>query len=216
MDNNYKIIKQSAEAVLIERKSKFIGYAAPVSTEEEAQQFLNGIRKKHYDASHNCYAYILGEGSSTQRSSDDGEPSKTAGKPMLDILISHELYNLVVVVTRYFGGTLLGTGGLVKAYQGAVLEGLKSSRMITKELGNRITLTTDYNLIGKIQYLISQENITLLNSEYTDIVTLSLLVQPCKMAFITKKIAELTNGSAILEFSGQVYFTNSDGEVILF
>jgi putative IMPACT (imprinted ancient) family translation regulator len=135
---------------------------------------------------------------------------------MLDILISHELYNLVVVVTRYFGGTLLGTGGLVKAYQGAVLEGLKSSRMITKELGNRITLTTDYNLIGKIQYLISQENITLLNSEYTDIVSLTLLVQPDKTAYITKKIAELTNGSAILEFSGQVYFTNSDGEVILF
>jgi uncharacterized YigZ family protein len=150
------------------------------------------------------------------RCSDDGEPSKTAGRPMLDVLLAHELTNLVVVVTRYFGGTLLGTGGLVKAYQSAAIEGLNHSIIITKELGERIQITTDYNLIGKIQYFVAQEHITVLSSEYTDIVLLTALVPPSRNDFFIKKIAELTNGSATLNLSGQVYFTMLDGEVHLF
>jgi uncharacterized YigZ family protein len=150
------------------------------------------------------------------RCSDDGEPGKTAGRPMLDVLIGQELTNLVVVVTRYFGGTLLGTGGLVKAYQSAAIQGLNNCCVITKQLGDRLKITTDYNLIGKIQYLLAQEEITSLSCEYTDIVKLSLLVPVSKSEFVTKKITELTNGSAILELSGQVYFTMLHGEVHLF
>ena len=135
---------------------------------------------------------------------------------MLDVLIAQELTNLVVVVTRYFGGTLLGTGGLVKAYQSATIEGLQQSKIITKELGIKVKITTDYNFVGKIQYLISQEHFTLLSSEYTDIVDITVLIPPSKIDFMTKKIAEQTNGSAILKILEQVYFTTYDGEVLLF
>ena len=150
------------------------------------------------------------------RCSDDGEPSKTAGKPMLDILLSHELTNLVVVVTRYFGGTLLGTGGLVKAYQSATLEGLKQSLVIKKELGLRYELTTDYNLIGKIQYYIGQEEFPILTSAYTDVVLLEVLVPVDRAADFQKKIVELTNGSALPVETEQVYFTIINKEVHLF
>jgi putative IMPACT (imprinted ancient) family translation regulator len=134
---------------------------------------------------------------------------------MLDILLAHKLTNIVVVVTRYFGGTLLGTGGLVKAYQGAVLEGLKSSTIITKQLGIQTKVLTDYNLIGKLQYYAATENITILSCEYTEIVSITLLIPLNKADMVTKKITELTNGSAIINMSGKVYFTILDGEVLL-
>ena len=174
------------------------------------------MKKKYWDAAHNCFAYVIGIDKPILRCSDDGEPSKTAGRPMLDILLAQELTNLIVVVTRYFGGTLLGTGGLVKAYQSATLEGLRQSKIITKELGIKLQITTEYTMVGKIQYLAGQEQLTILSSEYTDFVTITLLVPPNKTDYLTKKIAELSNGSAILETSGQVYFTIIDSEVHLF
>ena len=134
------------------KKSRFIASVSPVETEEEALNFIDGLKKQYWDAAHNCYAYIIGVKNPIMRCSDDGEPSKTAGKPMLDVLLAKELTNLVVVVTRYFGGTLLGTGGLVKAYQSATIEGLEKSLIIKKEPGVHMQLITDYNLVGKIQY----------------------------------------------------------------
>jgi uncharacterized YigZ family protein len=198
------------------KKSRFIATVCPVSTEDAAVQVIENLKKKYWDAAHNCSAYIIGSVNPLMRCSDDGEPSKTAGWPILDILSTHELTDLVVVVTRYFGGTLLGTGGLVKAYQSATLEGLKYSTIITKELGIRFSIITDYNLIGKIQYYIGQEQYTILSTEYTDIVNLTVLVPPSKKDLFIKKIAELTNGSATPEISGQVYFTRLNGEVHLF
>lgn len=212
----FKTIYSGGVGEYIIKKSKFIANVCPVVTENEAIEFIERLKKKYWDASHNCSAYIIGTDQQLLRCSDDGEPSKTAGKPMLDILVSHGLTNLVIVVTRYFGGTLLGTGGLVKAYQAAVLKGLEQCEIITKELGFQLTICTDYNAIGKLQYLIGQEQITILNSIYTDIVTITLLVLPSKMEFVTKKVAELTNGSATLEVSGQVYFTTMNNEILLF
>jgi len=216
MKEAFKTIYEGGTGEFIMKKSRFIASVAPVQTEEEAIEFIENLKKKYWDASHNCSAYIIGNDNPLMRCSDDGEPSKTAGRPMLDVLLAHELTNLVVVVTRYFGGTLLGTGGLVKAYQSAVIEGLNQSLIITKELGHRLTITTDYNIIGKIQYLVGQEHITVLSSVYTDLVEITLLVPPSRLDFIQKKIAELSNGSAILELSGQVYFALIDGEIHLF
>ncbi|MBB2181995.1 YigZ family protein [Lachnospiraceae bacterium MD1] len=198
------------------KKSRFIATVRPVETEEAAIDVIETLKKKYWDASHNCSAYIIGTENPIMRCSDDGEPSKTAGRPMLDVLLAHELTNLVVVVTRYFGGTLLGTGGLVKAYQSATLEGLKNSIVIKKELGVQLQVVTDYTLIGKIQYLIGTEKITQLSSEFTDIVTLTLLIPPSRLSEISKKIAELTNGSAILNEIDEVYFSLINGEAYVF
>lgn len=201
---------------IILKKSRFIASVAPAETEEAALAFIEEIKKKYWDASHNCSAYLIGATNSIMRCSDDGEPSKTAGKPMLDVLKAKNLTNIVVVVTRYFGGTLLGTGGLVKAYQSAVIEGLNHSILIKKELGNHLMLTTDYNLIGKIQYYIAQEAIPILSSDYSDIVKLNILISPSKTQAFQKKIAELTNGSAIINEIEKVYFSLIQNEVHLF
>jgi uncharacterized YigZ family protein len=216
MKESFKTIYEGGLGEFVMKKSRFIATVCPVDTEDAANEVIESMKKKYWDASHNCSAYIIGTENPLMRCSDDGEPSKTAGRPMLDVLIAHELTNLVVVVTRYFGGTLLGTGGLVKAYQSATIEGLNQSKIITKELGIQLQVTTDYNLIGKIQYYISQDRLILLTSEYSDLVKLILLVPPSKIQSFTKKIAELTNGSAIQEELDKVYFTTLNDEVHLF
>jgi uncharacterized YigZ family protein len=216
MKEIFKTVYEGGIGEVVMKKSKFIATVCPVETEDAANEIIEKLKKKYWDASHNCSAYIIGTENPLMRCSDDGEPSKTAGRPMLDVLIAHELTNLVVVVTRYFGGTLLGTGGLVKAYQSATIEGLNQSKLIVKELGLQLQIITDYNLIGKIQYYVGQEQITLLSSEYTDFVKLVLLVPPSKIHNVTKKIAELTNGSAILDELEQVYFATIDSEIRLF
>ncbi len=216
MKEAYKTIYEGGTGEFVMKKSRFIATVIPVSTEEAALEFIENMKKKYWNATHNCSAYIVGTEQPLMRCSDDGEPSKTAGKPMLDVLLAHELTNLVVVVTRYFGGTLLGTGGLVKAYQSATLEGLNQCRIITKELGIRIELITDYNLVGKIQYYIGQEQFTLLSSEYTDNVRLELLIPPTSYQGFTKKIAELTSGSALINEIDKVYFATLGSEVHLF
>lgn len=216
MKEAYKTIYEGGVGEIIVKKSRFIATVCPALSETAALDTIEALKKKYWDASHNCSAYIVGTEQPLMRCSDDGEPSKTAGRPMLDILIAHELVNIVVVVTRYFGGTLLGTGGLVKAYQSAVLEGLSHSRSILKELGIKVEITTDYNLIGKLQYYIAQEQLTLISSEYTDLVRLEVLVPPSRYQVFTKKISELTNGTAILNESGQVYYTTLDGKLLLF
>jgi uncharacterized YigZ family protein len=216
MKEAFKTVYIGGSGEFVMKKSRFIATICPVETEEAALGFIEDLKKKYWDASHNCSAYIIGTDLPLMRCSDDGEPSKTAGRPMLDVLLAHELTNLVVVVTRYFGGTLLGTGGLVKAYQSATIEGLNQCKIITKEIGIRTELTTDYNLVGKLQYYINQEQLTLLSSEYTDLVRFELLVPPSRYEAFTKKIAELTNGSAIPDELGKVYFTIIDSEVHLF
>ncbi|NLP16124.1 MAG: YigZ family protein [Clostridiales bacterium] len=213
---SYNTIYKGGIGEIIMKKSRFIAYVSPVETEDEAIAFIDGIRKKHWDATHNCYAYIIGNRNPIMRFSDDGEPSQTAGKPMLDVLTAKELCNLVVVVTRYFGGTLLGTGGLVKAYQSATIEGLNNSTIIKKEPGIIVKIVTDYNLIGKIQYFIGQENIPLISSDYTDTVTLSLVIPNDKFDSFNNKLADLSNGSLIPTKIKEVYFASIDGKVNLF
>jgi len=216
MKESYKTVYQGGIGEIVEKKSRFIATVQSVESEASAIEFIEIMKKKYWDAAHNCSAYIVGAENPLMHCSDDGEPSKTAGKPMLDILVAHELTNLVVVVTRYFGGTLLGTGGLVRAYQGATKEGLNQSVLITKELGINLLITTDYNSIGKIQYMIGQEMFATLSSDYSDIVKLNVLVPPSKMEGFLTRITEATSGLAKTEKMEKVYFASIKNEVHLF
>jgi uncharacterized YigZ family protein len=214
--DSYNTIYEGGIGEIVVKKSRFIATVRPVETEEEALSFIDGQKKKYWDATHNCYAYVIGRKNPIMRCSDDGEPSQTAGKPMLDVLLAKELTNLVVVVTRYFGGTLLGTGGLVKAYQSATIEGLENSIIIKKEPGVHIRVITDYSLVGKIQYLIGQENFTLISSEYTEVVTLDLIVPSDKLNSFNKSIADISNGTLSPIEIKRAYFAIINGKVHLF
>lgn len=212
MTEQYKTVYEGGEGELVEKKSRFIATVRPVKTEEEANQFVEEMRKKYWDARHNCWAFILGERQEFKRCSDDGEPSQTAGKPMMDVLTGAGLTDVAVVVTRYFGGTLLGTGGLVRAYSGAVQEGLKNSTVITKYLGVKLSVTTDYNGVGKLQYLFGQKAIPILSAEYTDKVVFTVLVESSRIQEIKKAITEATSATAQMEESDPVYFAEINGE----
>ena len=212
----YKILYKEGEAEISEKKSRFIAHIAPAQTEEEAQAFIEKIKKQYWDARHNCWAYSIGEKQPALRCSDDGEPSGTAGKPMLEVLTGQELHNVVAVVTRYFGGILLGTGGLVRAYSKAVQEGLAASKVILKQKGIALKITTDYTGLGKIQYIAGERNIPVLDSEYTDKVAMKLLVPVQDVGSVQKAITEGTNGRAGIEKDQELYYAVIDGKVITF
>ena len=216
MLERYKTVYQGKSGEIIEKKSRFIATVRLVENEEEALSFIEEMKKKYWNATHNCFAYVIGEHRETVRCSDDGEPSGTAGKPMLDVLLGEEMYNTAVVVTRYFGGVLLGTGGLVRAYSGAVQAGLAASTVIEKHHGISLQVTTDYTGIGKIQYIAGERSLPILDSEYTDKVVLKLLVPDDQVEEVKKAITEGTNGRAGLEKDAELYFAKVNGEVKTF
>jgi uncharacterized YigZ family protein len=216
MVEQYKTVYEGGEGEIVEKKSRFIATVRPVETEEEALAFIEEMKKKYWDARHNCSAYVLGERQEIMRCSDDGEPSQTAGKPMMDVLTGAGLTNVAVVVTRYFGGVLLGTGGLVRAYSAAVQEGLKNSRIITKQWGTELAIGTDYNGIGKLQYLFGQRQIPLMDSEYTDKVRFTVLVPVAQVKEIQKAVTEATSGQATMEEVKNQYYAIVDGTCLCF
>ena len=216
MVEDYKIVYEGGSGEIVEKKSRFIATVLPVTTEEEAQFFIEKMKKKYWDARHNCSAYVIGERQEICRCSDDGEPSQPAGNPMLEVLLGEELHNVVVVVTRYFGGTLLGTGGLVRAYSKAVKAGLEESVIVNKHLGKKIHINTDYNSIGKIQYIAAQMEISFIDTQYTDSVDAYLMVPIAQVDGFVKKIIEATSGKAEIEYLEEIYYTFDTGEMILF
>ena len=216
MVERYLTIYRGGVGELIEKKSRFIATVHPVETEEEALAFVEEIKKKYWDARHNCSAFVVGRNHELKRCSDDGEPSQTAGKPILDVLLAEDIHNAVIVVTRYFGGTLLGTGGLVRAYTKAAKEGLLNSKVITKHMGLCLTVDTDYNGIGKLQYLCGQMDITILDIQYTDRVGMELLVPWAQVGGLKKKIIEATSGKAGLIDGSQVWFGKVGNEIKVF
>ncbi len=211
-----RILYQGGSGEIVEKKSRFIATLEKIETEEEALAFIAKMKKQYWDARHNCYAFVAGKNQELQRCSDDGEPNGTAGRPMLDVLLREELHNMAVVVTRYFGGTLLGTGGLVRAYQKAVQEGLKNSIIIEKMLGRILTIETDYNGIGKIQYILAQQQISTLESSYTDKVEIKVMVPVDKLEALRESITEGTNGTACFQVGEPVAFAVVEGEVEIF
>lgn len=189
-----KLLIEPNSAEIEIKKSRFISHFKAVATAEEALQFVEETKKKYWDARHNCYAYIVGD---QKRFSDDGEPQGTAGKPMLEVLESRNLINAVVVVTRYFGGVLLGTGGLLRAYQQATIEGLDKCVIEEKKQGIRMEITTDYNGFGKIQYIAANDGAIVLDTQYTDKVLLEVVCEKDMAESFINKVTEATAGQAV-------------------
>lgn len=205
MQKEYVTILEPGNGEIIEKKSRFIGYVRHVETEQEANDFIMEIKKKHYDARHNCYAYVVGEEQPVLRFSDDGEPGGTAGKPILEVIIGEGLKNVCIVVTRYFGGTLLGTGGLVRAYTDAAKECIAATEMVVKRMVVPVHIMTDYTDLGKIQYIFGCEGIEIQDSEYGECVKLSVEIFVDDVERIEKDIMETTSARAILKKEDVVF-----------
>lgn len=211
-----KVVYEGGQGEIVEKKSKFIATVFPVEKKEEAIQFINQMKKQYWDATHNCSAYVIGKQNEIQGCSDDGEPSGTAGRPMLDVLLSEEIHNVVVVVTRYFGGTLLGTGGLVRAYQKAVKEGLLGSRIIEQQVGIKLSIKADYNGIGKIQYALGQRGIPIMNSEYAELVTVEVMVPVEMTKELQEILTEATSGKVDLQLENAYLYAILENQVQVF
>lgn len=211
-----KILYEGGMGEIVEKKSRFIATVRKIESEEEALAFIGEMKKKYWDARHNCYAFVAGEQHQLQRCSDDGEPQGTAGRPMLEVLLHEDIHNVAVVVTRYFGGVLLGTGGLVRAYQKAVQAGLADSVIAEKKKGKLLTIKTDYNGIGKIQYILGRQGITLVDSRYGEAVELEAMVPLEQLDALQKEITEGTNGTTRFDQGSQVDFAVIGGEAKIF
>ena len=194
-----KILLEAGSAEIVEKKSRFIASVAIATTPEEAQAFIEQVKKKYWDAKHNCSAYVIGKDAQYTRCNDDGEPAQTAGLPMLEVLLHSEVRNIVVVVTRYFGGTLLGTGGLIRAYGQTVKEALANCIIGEEVEGYQVTIETDYSDVGKIQYLLGQKQITVLNSEYGGTVHFTLQMHAERLQEIIDELIEATCGRVMIK-----------------
>lgn len=201
-----RILLEGGEGEIVEKKSRFIASVRPVESEAEAVAFIEEIRKKYWDARHHCSAFVIGRKAELTRCSDDGEPSGTAGRPMLEVLLGEEVRNAAVVVTRYFGGTLLGTGGLVRAYTQAVKAGLAECRIGVERAGFEVLIRTDYNGVGKLQYLMGQRGITPVDSEYGTDVKFRLIIPVESCEELEKAVTESTNGKAGFTRVKELYY----------
>ncbi len=214
MTKDYKTILEYGEAEEIINKSKFIGYAMPIDSEEEATKFVETIKKKHKDATHNVPAYVIGVNNEVQRYSDDGEPSGTAGVPILDMLKKEEIKNTVVVVTRYFGGIKLGTGGLVRAYTNVAKLAVNQSKVVEKSLHNLYLIRIDYTLHGKIQNELMNDEYIIKETIYDDKVNMYVYCKPEKSEEFIKMIIELTSDNALIEKKESTFLTILNGKII--
>ncbi len=194
--NAYKTLLRAASDEFIVNKSRFIGYASPVSSEEEALAFLGAIRQKHRDATHNCYAYTLGRNMGVMRYSDDGEPGGTAGLPMMEVVKQRQVCDCCVVVTRYFGGVLLGAGGLVRAYSRGCSAALNAARIVVMEETDRLLCEVEYGWWDRVQHLLKSQPVQLVSTEFTAAVTFTLLVRAADSGAVQAELVRLTNGQA--------------------
>jgi len=212
---NFRTVFKASEAELHISKSRFIGYAKPVEDENDAIRFIEKIKKQHWNATHNVPVYVLGENYDIQRYSDDGEPSGTAGIPILEMLKKEGLTDVCIVITRYFGGVKLGTGGLVRAYTQSAKAALEAAIIVEKKVFVLLRLTVAYHFHGKLQnYFMGEPQIILKDTQYTDYITLEIYVQPDDEARITDHIVELTAGQIDIENGGAFYLTIKEGVVV--
>ena len=209
-------IHSMGEGKITEKKSTFIGVVAPAHSEEEALAFIAVKKKEYYDARHNCFAYITGDHDEYVRSSDDGEPSGTAGRPILDVMTGHNLHHAVLVVTRYFGGILLGTGGLVRAYSKAAEEAIQNSTLLMRQAGVPLDVAVDYAGLGKVQYLLNEEEIFITGTDYDVGVTIHAMIPTEKQAKIQKALTDQTAGQAQLTWGQISHYGIADGKLIRF
>ncbi len=200
----YKTIYDPAQASFIEQKSEFIGYIAPVKTNEEAVAFIESIKAQHRKARHNCYAYVLRDGM-ISRYSDDGEPQGTAGPPILDVIQKSGLTDVCIVVTRYFGGILLGKGGLTRAYSTGASMAVNAARLMIMCEAYEVTLTLDYSLYDKINYVLPDFEIKILATDYAEKVKITLIVKEELANSLCDKLVDITNGNIEISKSDKIY-----------
>ncbi len=213
-NKEYRTIYQQGYSVFEEKKSEFISNVFPVATEEEANEKLAEMRKQYKDATHNCFAYVILEnGVLKERYSDDGEPSGTAGMPILEVLRREELLNLLVVVTRYYGGTLLGTGGLTRAYGRGAKDGVVAAKIITREPFEKFVYNVSYELSGKLQFVILQNNGIIIDTEYSDTVTFTVYSRLGDVKALNDEVQEVTNGQGNTTPVESLFGAMVDGEM---
>lgn len=208
----YRSIYKNGVDEFEEKKSKFIGYSFYVESEEEAQKYILEIKEKHRDATHNCHAYIIGEDGLIQRYSDDGEPSGTAGVPMLEVLKKEDVKNVLVIVTRYFGGTLLGAGGLVRAYTKGAKIGIDAGIIIDRIKYNLLEISYDYTNHGKILNHLMKNEYKVLSEEFTDAVKLK--IHALSDAKIYEDLRDLTSGNIDIKIIREEELPTKDGKII--
>lgn len=210
MTERYITVKNFGMAEIVEKKSRFIANVSPISSEDDAADYIEEIKKKYWDARHNCYAYQLGERNQIQRYADDGEPGGTAGMPILDVLRGRDIKNTIVVVTRYFGGTLLGTGGLVRAYSSAAKAGLEAAGIIERIPHIRQYFTVDYTIAGKVQYEVLNGGHILEDTLYTDKVEFVVLSEIGEESKLRDNIVNLTGNKAEIKKDEDIVFIDND------
>ena len=205
---SYRVLLEGGEGEYVEKKSRFIATVRKCGSEEEAAAFIDEMKRKYWDARHNCSAFVIGSRGELTRCSDDGEPAGTAGRPMLEVLLGEGIRDIAVVVTRYFGGVLLGTGGLVRAYTQAVKAGLQNCVLGRMCYGWEVEIGTDYNSIGKILYLLGNAGIEPLESNYADVVSLRIQVSAKDAERMRKEMVDATNGKVSFEKRRELYFVD--------
>lgn len=205
----YLVVEVEGYGEIVEKKSRFIAHVIPIETEEQALVRIDEIKKKYWDARHNCFAFVLGKNNEIQRFSDDGEPQGTAGKPILEVLTAQNIHNTLIVVTRYFGGTLLGTGGLVRAYSQSSKAGIEHAVVKKVCAGIKCDLTADYNSIGKIKYIIGQMGISVDNEKYADNVIMTLKIKSDDFETFETKITDATGGKAVFNNKEDIEYRES-------
>lgn len=213
--SNYKTLHKFGVDEYIVEKSTFIGYAKPIKTEEEAIEFVNEIKKKHKDATHNVWAYTVGKTMNIQRYSDDGEPQGTAGIPTLEVIKKEDLRDVVVVVTRYFGGVKLGAGGLVRAYTKGAKIGIDAAKVIEKVMYKEVRIKIDYNQLGKVQNEIMNMNYFVKDTIYEDNVEIIVYSRLEEVKVLTDKMIDITSATAEIKLGEEFYLSEQNGNIIL-
>ncbi|GIP57231.1 YigZ family protein [Paenibacillus woosongensis] len=210
MLERYKTVRRAGEKEIVIRKSRFIGQIKPVESEAEAIVFIEEIKKKHWNATHNCSAYMIGERDEIQKQSDDGEPSGTAGKPILEVIKQQGLKNVAIVVTRYFGGIMLGAGGLIRAYTDGAVAATEAGEVITRVLHREVFAELDYTWLGKVENELRNREIRTGETAFADNVTLLCLPLESEAEAFKAWLVDLTQGQVVLKEGNQVYFIEGE------
>ncbi|HEU4964767.1 MAG TPA: YigZ family protein [Bacilli bacterium] len=215
MLKSYRTLLAPGEETILIKKSRFIGYAMPIQSEEQALEWIASMQKKHWDATHNCYAYVFGPHHEVQKANDDGEPSGTAGKPILEVIKKEQLHDVAVVVTRYFGGIMLGAGGLIRAYSQTAAAGLHAAGIAVRQLFQEVAIGIDYTWLGKVENEIhAVEEFFIDRIDYLDRVTVHALVPVDEVERFHKLLTNATNGQAELVDLDQQYVFVQDGKLV--
>ena len=210
MLEQYRTVRSPGSREIVIRKSRFIGHVMPVETEEEAVRFIEDIKKKHWNATHNCSAYMIGERDEIQKQSDDGEPSGTAGKPILEVIRNQGVKNVAIVVTRYFGGIMLGAGGLIRAYTDGAVQALEAGEVITRVLRREVFVEIDYTWLGKAENELRGRGYVTGETDFTDKVKLTILPRNEESDDFVAWMTDLTQGQAVITEGRRLY--RSEGE----